>query len=232
MQITFKEISLDAGNIADNLKGLRFVHLSGLHIKKDTNISHIENLTQKINFLHVDFVFFTGGFVRTFDSDSKYIKLFKKLHAKKYFVGENSYSLKIKQDLAKADIQCLENRVSLLNINNEPLQIVGLGANSSSSSTDKKHTKELFAKLDENISTILLTNSAQDVKFTKDIRVDIQLSSEVQMKLPFQKPKKDSQFHLIGLYVYGRTLLYVSKYLGFLGTKNKTNLEVPIFIIE
>jgi len=238
-QLLFKEIVLDPGNFADELKGLRFVQITGLHLKKGITLKYFDDLVKNINALNVDFVFFVG---LVFDDCKfhKYFCAFKRLDAKAYYVSKKTLFEKkhdkFKKEMFLNGVKCLDNSMSMLNINNTPLQLVGFSAKKRLSKSDKRPIAELTSKVDENISTILLTSKTEDIQLTKAFRVDIQLSAEHEQKsfLMFKKEEKNSEFHLKGLYVYGRTLLYVSQNLGLLGLASRSyeDIKIPVFTIE
>jgi predicted MPP superfamily phosphohydrolase len=237
----FEEINLDPGNFADELKGLRFIQISDLYLKKNIEHNFLENFVKKINSLDLDFVFFTGDILGDLKTEvPKHFRAFKLLIPKAYYVSGSSNFLhnikSLKKEMSANGIKCLDNSISKLKINHTDLQIIGLSAKKGLNKTDTRPINELLSKLKEETSTILLCHSAQDIKLTKKYRIDIQLSSEIpQRKKYIFKKFKDSnnEFHLKGLYVYGRTLLYVASFIGYIKNEPKVirPKQIPIFTI-
>ncbi len=236
----FEEIKLEPGNFADELKGLRIVQLSDLHMKKSLDIHYLENLVKKINALHPDLVLITGDILQTFAFRlHKHFHAFRALEAAAYYVTGNhdiAYGPKrLKKELALNGIICLDNSIAVLNINNTPLQLVGLSDRYSFARGIKRPIDELFSRLDENISTILLAHQPKDIEHTSKYRIDIQLSGHTHggQVYPFNRLVKRFQPYFSGLYIHGKTLLYVTRGLGYWGPqiRYKAPSEIPVFTI-
>lgn len=237
----FEEITLEPGNFADELKGLRIVQLSDLHIKRSLDIGYLESLVKKVNALHPDIVVFTGDILQTFAFRlRKHLHAFHALEARAYYVTGNHDIIygptTLKKELSLNGITCLDNSISMLNINNTPLQLVGLGDRYSFTRGIKRPIDELFSKLDENISTILLAHQPKDIEHISNYRIDIQLSGHTHTAkpYPFNKLVKRFKPYFAGLYVHGKTLLYVTRGLGHWGPKvhYKAPSQIPVFTIK
>ncbi len=241
MQFPFNPISLYPGNFADELKGLRIAQLSELHISTKSDPNYLHQLVVKLNEQELDLVLFTGDLIKSFASKLRtQLHALKGLDAPAYYVNGNHdrfFGLKILQkELAHCGISCIDNKCVHLIFNNTPLQILGLSDNFSNLKTDKRPIKELFSSLNENISTILLSHQPKDVELIGNHRVDIQLSSHTHNAdaYPFDKLLKRYQPYYKGLYVKGKTLLYVTSGLSSSPFQLKRNsaAEIPIFTIE
>lgn len=233
----FHEISLEPGNFADGLKGLRIVQLSDLHLKKSLDISYLELLVKKINALNPDLVVFTGDILQTFAYRlRKHFHAFSALQSPAYYVTGNHdvvYGPKsLEKELFKHNIFCLDNRISMLNINNTPLQLVGLADRYSFARGIKRPIEELFSRLDENVSTILLAHQPKDIEHIGKYRIDIQLSGHTHggQVYPFNKLVKRLQPYFSGQYIHGKTILYVTRGLGYWGPsiRYKAPSEIPV----
>lgn len=236
----FKEIRLEPGNFADELKGLRIVQLSDLQMKKSLDIHSLENLVKRVNALHPDIVVFTGDILQTFAFRlRKHFRVFRGLEAAAYYVTGNHdivYGPKtLKKEFSHNGIICLDNSIAMLNINNTPLQLVGLSDRHSFTRRIERPIDELFCRLDENISTILLTHDPKDIEHTFKYRFDIQLSGHAHSPQPnpFNKFVKRFKPYASGVYVHGKTLLYVTQGLRQLKPTTRHNLpnEIPVFTI-
>lgn len=237
----FHEISLEPGNFAEGLKGLRIVQLSDLHLKKSLDIAYLELLVKKINALNPDLVVFTGDILQTFAYRlRKHFHAFSALEAPAYYVTGNHdlvYGPKsLEKELFKHNIFCLDNRISMLNINNTPLQLVGLADRYSFARGIKRPIAELFSRLDENVSTILLAHQPKDIEHIGKYRIDIQLSGHTHggQVYPFNKLVKRLQPYFAGQYIYGKTILYVTRGLGYWGPsiRYKAPSEIPVFTLN
>lgn len=237
----FNEITLKPANFADELKGLRIVQLSDLHLKRSLDIAYLETLVRKINTLNPDFVFFTGDILQTFAFRlRKHFRAFRALEAAAYYVTGNhdiAYGPKgLQKELFQHNIFCLDNKIARLNINNTPLQLVGLSDRYSFARGIKRPIEKLFSGLDESVSTILLAHQPKDVEHVGQYRIDIQLSGHTHggQVYPLDRLVKRFQPYFEGLYVHNKTLLYVTRGLGYWGVavRYKAPSEIPVFTIH
>jgi len=240
MNFPFKEITLTPGNFADELKGLRIVQLSDLLISKKTTLAYLHQLVIKINELHPDLIFFTGDIIQNFASTLRaQLSTFKALDAPAYYVSGNHdffYGLKtLKRELTCSNVSCIDNACVHLILNNTPLQILGLADRFSKIKAHNRPIKELFSALDENVSTILLAHQPKDIEFIKEHRIDIVLSAHTHNAdaYPFHALLKKYQPYYKGLYIKGKTLLYVSSgiHSSYFQLKRKSLAEIPVFTI-
>jgi len=236
----FNEVNLNSSAFV-NISGLRIVQLSDLHLQRKVNLDYIKQLVQKINDINPDLVVFTGDMIQTSAYKIKeHIKIFKSLNAKAYYVSGNHdviYGLKsLKILMEEANILCLDNSISTLYIKGNKLQLVGLGDRYSFVRGIKRPIKELFAKLDKNIPTILLAHQPKDVEYIKDNKIDIQLSGHTHggQIYPLNILVKLFQPYFSGLYKHNKTLLYVTNGLGYWGIniRYKATSEIPIITIN
>jgi predicted MPP superfamily phosphohydrolase len=241
MHFPFKEITLYPGNFADALKGLRIVQLSDLLIGKKTDPAYLHQLVVQINRLHPDLVVFTGDIIKTFAFKLRVqLAVFKELEASAYYVSGNHdlfYGLNtLKRELALCNISCIDNKCAHLIINDTPLQILGLADRFSKIKAHKRPITELFSALNEEVSTIMLAHQPKDVEFIQGHRVDVMLSGHTHNAdaYPFHAFLKKHQPYYKGLYVKGKTLLYVTSGLqsSVFQLKRKSLAEIPVFTIN
>ena len=237
----FEEISLEPANFSSALKGLRIVQLSDLHITKKLDINYLKILVRKINDLNPDIVVLTGDILQTPAIKlNKHLKAFKSLNAPAYYVTGNHdmfYGPKVlKSILSDNGVICLDNEIVKLNIKGVVLQLVGLSDRYSFIRGIKRPIKELFSKLDSSLSTILLAHQPKDIQHVDNYRIDIQLSGHTHggQIYPFDIIVKYFQPHFSGLYTHNKTLLYVTRGLGYWGIKlrYKVPSEIPLFTIN
>ncbi|QOY54575.1 metallophosphoesterase [Candidatus Sulfurimonas marisnigri] len=237
----FEEISLAPQNFSYSLKGLRIVQLSDLHLIKDIDINYLETLVAKINGLNPDFVVITGDILQTSATKlHKHFRAFKVLAAPAYYVTGNHdivYGPKPLRDMFFDNgVICLDNKIETLTIKGAPLQLVGLSDRYSFARGIKRPIKELFTKIDPNISTILLAHQPKDILHVDKFRIDIQLSGHThgEQIYPFNIIVKYFQPYFSGLYSRNKTLLYVTRGLEYWGPKVRYRVpsEIPVFTIN
>jgi len=237
----FEEIPIKSSTFSSSLNGLSIVQLSDLHITKKLDINYLKLLVDKINYLKPDLVLFTGDILQTSALNIKeHLKTFKALKPPSYYVTGNHdivYGHKrLKEILQESGVVCLDNRVVELNIKNMPLQLVGLSDRYSFIRGIKRPIKELFSKLNPELSTILLAHQPKDIQYIGDSRVDIQLSGHTHggQIYPFSKIVKLFQPYFAGVYRHNKTLLYVTRGLGYWGVRvrYKAPSEIPVFTIN
>ena len=240
MQFPFNPITLTPGNFADELKGLRFIQIADLLITTKTDPHYLHQLVLQINEHNVDLVFFTGDLIGTFCTRIKQqLHTLKNIDARSFFVSGNHDRFfgqkRLQQELFKVGITALDNACAHLIINNTPIQLVGLSERYGHFKSQHRPISELFSKLDETISTILISHQPKDVDEIKHHRIDIQLSAIPHNAdaYPFHALLKKYQPYYNGLYVKGKTLLYVSRGLNksIFKFKRHTEAEIPLFTI-
>ena len=236
----FKQIKLNPSNFS-NIEDFCIVQLSDLHLNKDVSLEYIHKLVQKINEIKPNLVVFTGDILQTSANNIKeHINAFKALHVESYYVSGNHdvvYGLKdLKILMENADVKCLDNSIVTLHVEDEILQLVGLSDRYSFVRGIKRPIKELFAKLDKTLPTILLAHQPKDAEYIKDNKIDIQLSGHTHggQIYPFNLLVKLFQPYFSGLYKHNKTLLYVTNGLGYWGIKfrYKAPSEIPIIFIN
>lgn len=237
----FEDIAIKSSSFSPALNGLKIIQLSDLHLTKKVEIVYLKTLVDKINTIAPDIVVFTGDIIQTSPITLKeHLKIFADIKAPSYYVTGNHdivYGPKpLKEILQSNKIMCLDNEVIKLSVKGGELQLVGLSDRYSFARGIKRPVKELFCKLDKNISTILLAHQPKDIGHVKDNRIDIQLSGHTHggQVYPFNILVKYIQPYFSGLYTHNKTLLYVSRGLGYWGVnvRYKVPSEIPIITIN
>lgn len=196
---------------------------------------------KKINALAPDLVFFTGDILQTFAFRlRRHFRAFRALEAPAYYVTGNHdifYGPKsLEKELLENKVYSLDNRILLLNINNTPLQLVGLSDRYSFARGIKRPIDELFSKLDRNISTILLAHQPKDSEHIGSYRIDLQLSGHTHggQIYPLHKVVNYFQPYFAGLYLHKKTLVYVSRGVGYyaIALRYRAPSEIPVITIN
>lgn len=237
----FREVDIKSNNLSATFCGLRIVQLSDLHLTKKVDIGYLKIMVRKINEQKPDFVVFTGDLLQTKALRVKeQIEVFKELEAKAYFVSGNHdvvYGIKELQAVMNgSNIICLDNKIEKLKIKGAELQLVGLSDRYSFLRGIKRPIKELFSKLDPNLPTILLAHQPKDIEHIGSHRIDIQLSGHTHggQIYPISLLVKFFQPYFSGLYLYKKTVLYVSNGVGYWGlnVRYKASSEIAVLTIN
>lgn len=237
----FEDVHIKSSVFSESFGSLKIIQLSDLHLTKDVDIGYIEELVKKINMLDPDIVVFTGDIIQVSAIRIKeQLHVFSSLNAKSYYVTGNHdivYGPKpLKKIMSDIGIECLDNKIVKLKIKGSVLQLVGLSDRYGFVRGIKRAVRELFSNLDENLPTILLAHQPKDIRHVKENRIDIQLSGHTHggQVYPFNIIVKYFQPHFCGLYTHNKTLLYVSRGLGYWGlnVRYRVPSEIPVFTIN
>lgn len=237
----FEEIILKNARCSGAFKGLRIIQLSDLHITKNIDLNYLKSLVEKINTLQPDLVVFTGDIIQSSALKlTKHLKAFSLIKSPSYYVTGNHDVFygpeKLKEILQNNGIICLDNEIVKLNINGITLQLVGISDRYGFIRGIRRPLKELFSKLDSTLPTILLAHQPKDIEHVGEYRIDIQLSGHTHggQIYPFNIIVKYFQPYFSGLYTHNKTLLYVSRGLGYWGVnaRYKVPSEIPVFTIN
>ncbi|MDQ7062122.1 MAG: metallophosphoesterase [Sulfurimonas sp.] len=217
------------------------LQLSDLHLSPKVEISYLTSLMKKINEKDVDLVFITGDIIETSPKKlHKQLEKFREINAPTYYITGNHDIFygheELKEILEKNDVICLDNKSTIIPIKNKSLQLVGISDRYSFMKKIKRPIKDLFDSLDKELFTILLAHQPKDCEHIKDTRIDLQLSGHTHggQVFPFTLFVKLLQPYFKGLYTHNKTLLYVTKGLGYwgVGFRYKAKSEIPIFTIN
>lgn len=237
----FDEVAIKSESFCSSLNGLRIVQLSDLHLTKSVKVSYLENLVKKINELGPDIVLFSGDILQTSALHVKnQLECFKGLEAPSYYVTGNHdivYGPKQLETLMQdAGVLCLDNKIAQIEVKGSVLQLVGLSDRYGFVRGIKRPIKELFSRLDPNLSTILLAHQPKDIVHVGNFRVDLQFSGHTHggQIYPFNVVVKYFQPYISGLYRHKKTLLYVCRGLGYWGVSVRYRVpsEIPVFTIN
>lgn len=237
----FNELELKLSGFDNELKGIRILQLSDLHLTTKVDVPYLNTLVNKINDLEVDLVLFTGDIIQTSAKKlSRQIKAFSDLKAPSYYVTGNHDMVygpdSLKIEMEQNGVKCLDNAIETIQINNTFLQLVGVSDRYSFVRGIKRDVKKLFESLDANKPTILLAHQPKDIKHTSIYRIDLQLSGHTHggQIFPFDKIAKFFQPYFAGHYTYKDTHLYVTRGLGYWGlsVRYKVPSEIPIITLH
>lgn len=237
----FNEVELSPRAFSHSINSLKIVQLSDLHLGKKVSLEYLKSLVDQINEKKPDLVVFTGDIIQTSPNKiQSQLAVFKALEAPSYYVTGNHDiyygSVALKEILSKNNVICLDNDMVKLKLNGKEIQMLGISDRYSFARGIKRPIKELYASLDKELFTILLAHQPKDIAYIKDTRIDIQLSGHTHggQVFPFNYVVKFFQPYFAGLYTDNKTLLYVTKGLGYwgVGFRYKVASEIPVITIN
>lgn len=239
VRLNFKSMTVGIENLPASFENFTIVHLSDLHVNVKTPIHALENLVTKINELDIDMVALTGDL---FDARPKNIRVPLEIlsHIKHpvYFVSGNHdlvYTRKqLTCEVSKLGFTLLDNRIVTLNRDGEALQLIGLSDAFSRYFGIKRHEKELFAKRDTKLPSILLAHQPKDIRFAKHFSIDLQLSGHTHggQIYPFGYIVRLFQPYIKGLHRQGKTQIFVTTGYGSWGFDFRFNAPSEVVIMS
>jgi len=233
----FQEVPLKIHSFT-HIPKLKIIQLSDLHLTQNVSLEYIHELISKINQKQADLIVITGDILQTKASNiKKHLEIFKKLEAKTYYVSGNHdifFGLKELDAIMKRNnITLLDNSITTLELKGGIIQLIGLADRYSFMRAKIRPLKELFAKLNPQLPTILLAHQPKDIKYIQNHKIDLQLSGHTHggQIYPFHFFIKLFQPYFSGIYKYKNTLLYVTNGLGYWGIKIRYKAASEIAII-
>ncbi len=212
------EIKLD---VPDSFKELKIIQLSDIHY--ESKKENLEKISDKINDLEADIIFFTGDLFKSgekyTEDDYTYLKNFLtniKANFYKYAViGDNDedYLDKYKDMLYSADFKLLDNESTLFFYkDNMPINIIGVN--------DNFNLQELITKDVEYNNAILLTHKPDTIQKINSEKVKVAFSGHSLggvINMPFYGGliKKDgAKVYVDKYYSVNNMDLYISNGIG------------------
>ena len=247
--------------IPENLKGLKIVHISDLHLGSFNFRYHIlERAVEMINHLEPDFIFFTGDLVNNHAWELKgWDKVLKKLTAKKgkYAVlGNHDYgdysewrtkkAKKANHELIKhfynrIDFKLLLNESDIVEIKEEKMAIIGVENWGKPPFKQYGDLNKAMVKVIEIPFKLLLSHDpshwTEEIVNHTDITLTMSghthgMQAGVAIKSKKWSPIKYKYEHWAGLYKKEGQYLNVNRGLGWLGFPGRLGMRPEISFIE
>lgn len=224
-----------------HLDELQILHLSDLHINKQTTTNNLTDLLKTIENLEYGFIVITGDII---DCKVKFIKTqlqilntltkFKPV----YFISGNHDVVYGLEDLKKElnSFIFLDNDSKEINYKNQTISIVGLADRFAKffkvHRDEKKVVNILQQNKQNNIASIFISHQPKDYKIAVKTNTSLFLCGHTHggQIFPFHFLVKLVQPFLAGVFYKNKTAIYVNKGLGTWGIhyRYKANSEITI----
>ncbi len=225
-----KEYPIYSSNITNDYDGLKIVHFSDLHYKRNITSKKVDEIIEEINLINPDIVVFTGDLIdEDYDinkNDIKYLKkALKKINSKygKYTIfGNHDYKNIdiVKEIYDESEFTYLDNSYDIIySKNKEKLFIGGL-----SSVLEKENNLEPFIDIlkesDINYKIFLIHEPDITDDILKEYNIDLILaghSHNGQIRLPFVGALYKREYakkYYDEYYKINNTDLYISSGIG------------------
>ena len=222
------------------LSGLRILHISDLHIDKNTSIEELEYLVQVINAQNVDFVALTGDIIDTKVASIKQkLEVLKNISKTTYFISGNHdlvYGYEaLKQIFLNTNIVCMDNAYEVLYFNENPYLLWGLSDRFSKFFKIKRDTQELVQRVQNyKLPNICLAHQPKDYTYALQSEATLFLCGHTHggQIAPFQYFVRLFQPFIHGLHKVKNTAIYVNSGLGSWGIKYRFLTQAEITVIQ
>lgn len=228
-------------SLRDNLlQGLKLLHISDLHIDKNTPLDEIEYLIKLINQSSCSYVLFGGDIIdcKTELIEDKLI-LFKNIEKPAYYVSGNHdliYGYKDLQNIfQKCNIIFLDNSYVQLKHQDQDFILWGLSDRFSKFFRIKRDENKLIEELNSiKLPKIFLSHQPKDYKFGLQSKSLLALFGHTHggQIYPFHYLVKLVQPFLKGVYYKDNMAIYVNSGIGSWGLKYRFLSKAEITIIE
>ncbi|MGB5866633.1 MAG: metallophosphoesterase [Arcobacteraceae bacterium] len=221
------------------LDGLKILHLSDLHINKNTTIDTIQTLITTCKELEYDFAVITGDII---DCKVHYIQkklqLLNTLASKKpvYYISGNHdifYGLEnLKEELI--DFNFMDNTTTIFEFNDYKINITGLADRFSKLFKVPRDEQKVLNFLQNSEATIFLAHQPKDYKLAVKTNTALFLCGHTHggQIFPFHYLVRLVQPFLSGLFYQDKTAIYVNKGLGTWGIDFRYKADSEITILK
>lgn len=226
-----KEYKINA-NIDDSFNNLKIVHFSDLHYLRVTNEETLKKITNEINLINPDIVFFTGDLIdKDFelkenekDNLINFLKNIKTKYGKYAIIGNHDYIKDeelIKDIYSSSNFTLLKNEYDVIYGNNNDKLFIGGVDTYSYDKADISKVMEYFNDNDDINYKIILCHEPDYIdEIVKDYNVNLVLSGHShngQINIPYIKNfflPKGSRKYYDNYYKVNDTDLYISSGIG------------------
>jgi len=222
------KINIPIENLPSQLKGLRLAQITDLHVGSMITEKFVRNVTDSLNSLNADMLFFTGdaadGSVEHF---GKYMDSFSSVRPKygKFFVtGNHEYYSDMNGWLRKIEslgFKILINESQNIVINGAILMITGIPDRGGRhfSAFHKTNMEKAVGGMPEPDTKILLAHQPKDVEHAVKYNFDLQLSGHTHggQYFPFSLLVRLAHPFIKGLHKRENTWIYVNQGTGYWG---------------
>lgn len=226
-----------------HLDELQILHLSDLHINKQTTAQKLKELLESIKHLEYGFIVITGDII---DCKVKFIKeqlqILNTLTKFKpvYFISGNHDVVYGLEDLKKelSNFIFIDNDSKDINYNNHTICLVGLAdrfAKFFKVHRDEKKVEHILQQNNQNnIASIFISHQPKDYKLATKTNTPLFLCGHTHggQIFPFHFLVKLVQPFLAGVFYKNKTAIYVNKGLGTWGIHYRYKADSEITILK
>ncbi len=221
------------------LDGLKILHLSDLHINKNTPVDTVNTLINNCKAIEYDFAVITGDII---DCKVKHItqqlQLLNTFGIEKpvYYISGNHdifYGLEdLKEELI--DFNFMDNTTTIFEFNNNIIHITGLADRFSKFFKVQRDEQKVRNFLENSEATIFLAHQPKDYKFAVKTNTALFLCGHTHggQIFPFHYLVRLVQPFLSGLFYKNQTAIYVNKGLGTWGIDFRYKAASEITILH
>lgn len=217
-----KEYKLVEETLPDSFHGLKIIQISDINYGSTFTSNDLEKITNKINELNPDIVFFTGNLIDkslTIDEENKKILINNLTNInstiKKYAIYGNNDKELFKEIMEASDFQILNNETTLLYyLDNTPILIAGFNSKPDYNILENNEDIDI-----SNVYKIVLSHDPHIIDKIKSYNPNLILSGKTLGGLinpVFTKPifiKKETKYYK-EYYEIDKIKLYISNGLG------------------
>ncbi|MCK9336244.1 MAG: metallophosphoesterase [Arcobacteraceae bacterium] len=229
-----QEIKIFTSN--KNICGLKILHLSDLHINKNTSSTFIEDLVSICNSLEYDIAVITGDIL-----DCKVSKIEDKLlilnQLRNIFCVSGNHDLVYGLENMKvilSNFTFMDNNCIEFTYNKTQITLCGLPDRFSRFFGHKRDEDFIIKQLSSSDGTILLAHQPKDYKFALKSNCSLFLCGHTHggQIFPFHYIVRLFQPFLSGLFYKDKTAIYVNKGLGTWGIHKRYKADSEITILN
>lgn len=221
-------VKIPITNLPEEFTRLKIVQFSDLHIGSTIKRSFIEKVSEQVNALNPDIVFFTGdaadGTVEYLRHDVEPLKNIKAPLGKYFVTGNHEYYSGVKPwtiELERLGYEVLTNSHKLISYQDRTLLLVGV-PDPEAVRMDPENAPNLataLADAPEHDFSILLAHQPVAITAAAQHNIDLQLSGHTHggQYIPWNYVVDIVQPYTAGLHKHGPTWIYVNRGTGYWG---------------
>lgn len=233
-----KSIKLKTNNPL--LKGYKILHVSDLHVDKNTTMQEMKALIARLNSLTCDIVVISGDIIDTkVKKIEKKLSVFKELQHTSYYVSGNHdlvYGYKELHTLMQeCGITLLDNRYEYIDFQDTKIMLIGLSDKFSKFFGIKRHEKELTESVkDVEIPKIFIAHQPKDYIYALNAKSDLFLCGHTHggQIYPFNYLVKLVQPFIHGIHYVKNLTIYVNRGIGAWGIKYRFLASSELTLLE
>ena len=236
-----KHFTLHYPNMPDNLKSLKIVHLSDIHLGNTFTKQDLQNVVEETNALKPDIIAITGDFVdgnfNALKSDAKPLEHLKPSIATCFCTGNHEYYSIADpwiEYLRSININVLNNENITLKHNNTDFAVAGaIDWNGDRKNKIKSSPKKALQNIPDDHFKIMLVHQPKSVDESIENGADLVLAGHTHGGQFFPVSLLNERIHQYarGLYAVGDVKVIISAGTGYWGPPNRIGVPPEIILI-